>query len=171
MNVVPAHAPDTLPIIFERGLVGVYHDWCESFGTYPRTYDLLHADHLFSRLKNRLECRLFYNLVYIFSMLTHDLDLELTNLNSLRITTLAEAYFLDHCHIASHFFCRCKHPVSIVVEMDRILRPGGWMIIRDKVEILKPLEDILRSLQWKIVMTFAQDKEGILCAQKTMWRP
>ncbi|KAI3669537.1 hypothetical protein L6452_40774 [Arctium lappa] len=44
---------DTLPIIFERGLFGIYHDWCESFSTYPRTYDLLHADHLFSKLKNR----------------------------------------------------------------------------------------------------------------------
>ncbi|KAL4392901.1 hypothetical protein AHAS_Ahas03G0391400 [Arachis hypogaea] len=118
MNVVPVHAPDTLPIIFERGLIGVYHDWCESFGTYPRTYDLLHADHLFSRLKNR-----------------------------------------------------CKQPVSIVVEMDRMLRPGGWSIIRDKVEILNPLEEILRSMKWEIRMTFAQDKEGILCAQKTIWRP
>ncbi|KAL0325741.1 UNVERIFIED_CONTAM: putative methyltransferase PMT28 [Sesamum radiatum] len=118
MNVVPVHAPDTLPIIFERGLVGIYHDWCESFGTYPRSYDLLHADHLFSRLKNR-----------------------------------------------------CKQPIVIVVEMDRILRPGGWAIVRDKVEILNPLEEILRSLHWEIRMTFAQDKEGILCAQKTMWRP
>ncbi|KAK9748406.1 hypothetical protein RND81_02G054900 [Saponaria officinalis] len=54
MNVVPVHAPNTLPYIYERGLFGVYHDWCESFGTYPRSYDLLHADHLFSRLKNRL---------------------------------------------------------------------------------------------------------------------
>lgn len=118
MNVVPVHAPDTLPIIFERGLIGTYHDWCESFGTYPRTYDLLHADHLFSRLKNR-----------------------------------------------------CKQPVTIVVEMDRILRPGGWTIIRDKVEILNPLEEILRSMHWEIRMTFAKDKEGLLCAQKTMWRP
>ncbi|RDX95102.1 S-adenosyl-L-methionine-dependent tRNA 4-demethylwyosine synthase, partial [Mucuna pruriens] len=106
MNVVPVHAPDTLPIIFERGFFGVYHDWCESFATYPRTYDLLHADHLFSRLKNR-----------------------------------------------------CKQPVTIVVEMDRILRPGGWTIIRDKVEILNPLEEILKSMQWEIRMTFAQDKE------------
>ncbi|MCI22129.1 putative methyltransferase PMT28-like, partial [Trifolium medium] len=89
-----------------------------SFGTYPRTYDLLHADHLFSRLKNR-----------------------------------------------------CKQPVSIVVEMDRILRPGGLTIIRDKVEILNPLEEILRSLHWEIRMTFYQEKEGIICAQKTTWRP
>ncbi|GMN35518.1 hypothetical protein TIFTF001_005338 [Ficus carica] len=118
MNVVPVHAPDTLPIIFERGLVGTYHDWCEPFSTYPRSYDLLHADHLFSRLKNR-----------------------------------------------------CKQPVSIIVEMDRILRPGGWAIIRDKVEILDPLEGILKSLNWDIRLTYAQDKEGILCAQKTMWRP
>ncbi|CAB4265733.1 unnamed protein product [Prunus armeniaca] len=118
MNVVPVHTPDTLPFIFERGLVGTYHDWCESFGTYPRSYDLLHVDHLFSRLKNR-----------------------------------------------------CKQPVSIVVEMDRLLRPGGWTIIREKVEILEPLEGILKSLHWEIRMTYAQGKEGILCAQKTMWRP
>ncbi|KAI9201449.1 hypothetical protein LWI28_023683 [Acer negundo] len=118
MNVVPVHATDTLPIIYERGLLGVYHDWCESFGTYPRSYDLLHADHLFSRLKNR-----------------------------------------------------CKQPVSIVVEMDRILRPRGWAVIRDKVEILEPLEGILRSLHWEIRMTYVQNKEGIMCAQKTLWRP
>lgn len=52
-NVVNVDAADTLPIIYERGLIGIYHDWCESFSTYPRTYDLLHADHLFSNLKTR----------------------------------------------------------------------------------------------------------------------
>lgn len=118
MNVVPVYAPNTLPIIFERGLVGIYHDWCESFGTYPRSYDLLHADHLFSRLKNR-----------------------------------------------------CRRAASIVVEMDRIIRPGGWAIIRDKAAILKSLEEIFKSLHWEIRMTFVQNKEGILCVQKTMWRP
>ncbi|MQL83813.1 hypothetical protein Taro_016315 [Colocasia esculenta] len=118
MNVVPVHAPNTLPVIFERGLLGIYHDWCEPFSTYPRSYDLLHADHLFARLKNR-----------------------------------------------------CKQPVSIVVEMDRILRPGGWVIIRDKSEILDSLEEIMRTLHWEIRMTYNQAKEGIVCAQKTAWRP
>ena len=61
--------------------------------------------------------------------------------------------------------------MGIVVEMDRILRPGGWVIVRDKVIILDPLEGILRSLKWDIRMTFAKDKEGILVAQKTSWRP
>ncbi|KAG6767871.1 hypothetical protein POTOM_026760 [Populus tomentosa] len=54
-NVVNTDSPDTLPIIYERGLFGIYHDWCESFSTYPRTYDLLHADHLFSKLKKRCQ--------------------------------------------------------------------------------------------------------------------
>jgi hypothetical protein len=52
-------APDTLPIIYERGLFGIYHDWCESFSTYPRTYDLLHADKLFSKIKERYEWKHF----------------------------------------------------------------------------------------------------------------
>ncbi|XP_026659777.2 probable methyltransferase PMT28 isoform X2 [Phoenix dactylifera] len=65
----------------------------------------------------------------------------------------------------------CKQPVVIVVEMDRILRPGGWAIIRDKLEILNPLETILKSLHWEIMMTYAKDKEGIIIAQKTTWRP
>lgn len=53
MNVVNIDAPDTLPVIYERGLFGIYHDWCESFSTYPRSYDLIHADQLFSKLKAR----------------------------------------------------------------------------------------------------------------------
>lgn len=117
MNVVPIDAPNTLPVIYERGLFGIYHDWCESFSTYPRTYDLLHADHLFSKLKKR--CSL----------------------------------------------------VSVMAEVDRILRPGGSIIFRDTVETLNELENMIKSLQWQIRMTYSQDKEGILCAQKTMWRP
>ncbi|KAL5673459.1 hypothetical protein ACJX0J_017765, partial [Zea mays] len=50
MNVVPVDQPDTLHIIFNRGLIGVYHDWCESFNTYPRTYDLIHMSYLLGPL-------------------------------------------------------------------------------------------------------------------------
>ena len=53
MNVVPIDVPDTLSIILDRGLIGMYHDWCESFNTYPRTYDLLHASFLFKHLEQR----------------------------------------------------------------------------------------------------------------------
>ncbi|GMP78341.1 hypothetical protein CsSME_00034292 [Camellia sinensis var. sinensis] len=49
MNVVPTDAKiNTLGIIYERGLIGTYMNWCEPFSTYPRTYDLIHANGLFS---------------------------------------------------------------------------------------------------------------------------
>ncbi|XP_054810252.1 probable methyltransferase PMT5 [Prosopis cineraria] len=50
MNVVPASASNVLPLILDRGFAGVIHDWCEPFPTYPRTYDLLHANGLLSHL-------------------------------------------------------------------------------------------------------------------------
>lgn len=53
MNVVPVSGPDTLPVIFDRGLIGIYHDWCESLNTYPRSYDLLHSSFLFGNLTQR----------------------------------------------------------------------------------------------------------------------
>ncbi|KAL8477503.1 hypothetical protein ACS0TY_029700 [Phlomoides rotata] len=117
MNVVSIDAPDTLPIIYERGLFGIYHDWCESFSTYPRSYDLLHADHIFSRIKKK-------------------------------------------CNF-----------MALVAEVDRILRPEGKIIVRDTSDIINELEGIFKSMQWSIRMTFSKDKEGLLCVQKTMWRP
>ncbi|XP_021734582.1 probable methyltransferase PMT26 [Chenopodium quinoa] len=117
MNVVTVDSPDTLPIIYERGLFGIYHDWCESFNTYPRSYDLLHADHLFSKINKKCNMR------------------------------------------------------ALVVEVDRILRPEGKIIVRDNVETINELETMLRSMHWEIRMTYSKDKEGLLCAQKTNWRP
>ncbi|KAL1071089.1 hypothetical protein V6Z11_D11G066300 [Gossypium hirsutum] len=117
MNVIPVDSPDTLPIIYERGLFGIYHDWCESFSTYPRSYDLLHADHIFSRVKKR-------------------------------------------CNF-----------VAVVAEVDRILRPGGKLIARDDVETITKLENMVRSMHWEVRLSYSKDKEGLLCVQKSMWRP
>ncbi|MBA0685686.1 hypothetical protein Goari_013337 [Gossypium aridum] len=117
MNVIPVDSPDTLPIIYERGLFGIYHDWCESFSTYPRSYDLLHADHIFSRVKKR-------------------------------------------CNF-----------VAVVAEVDRILRPGGKLIARDDVETIAELENMVRSMHWEVRLSYSKDKEGLLCVQKSMWRP
>ncbi|KAJ0043063.1 hypothetical protein Pint_17396 [Pistacia integerrima] len=56
MNVVPVEAKlNTLGVIYERGLIGTYQNWCEAMSTYPRTYDLIHADSVFSLYKNRCE--------------------------------------------------------------------------------------------------------------------
>ncbi|KAF3433358.1 hypothetical protein FNV43_RR24460 [Rhamnella rubrinervis] len=113
MNVVPVDMPDTLSIIFDRGLIGIYHDWCESLNTYPRTYDLLHSSFLFRNLSQRCEVEV------------------------------------------------------VVVEMDRILRPGGYVVIQDTEEMIKKLRPILRSLQWSL--TLHQDRS--LVGKKGFWRP
>ncbi|KAI4312854.1 hypothetical protein MLD38_037644 [Melastoma candidum] len=58
MNVVPANADhDTLGVIYERGFIGTYHDWCEAFSTYPRTYDLIHAGGVFSIYQDRCDIK------------------------------------------------------------------------------------------------------------------
>ncbi|KAF8658126.1 hypothetical protein HU200_059593 [Digitaria exilis] len=117
MNVVTIDSPDTLPVIYERGLLGMYHDWCESFSTYPRSYDLVHADHLFSNLKSR--CKL----------------------------------------------------LPVMVEVDRILRPGGKLIVRDDMATVEEVQSVARSLHWEVRMTVSEQGEGLLCVGKTMWRP
>ncbi|KAK6922796.1 putative S-adenosyl-L-methionine-dependent methyltransferase [Dillenia turbinata] len=117
MNVVTIDSPDTLPIIYERGLFGMYHDWCESFSTYPRSYDLLHADHLFSQIKKK-------------------------------------------CNM-----------VALVAEVDRILRPEGKLIVRDNAEIITELENMFKSMHWQVRLTYSKDNQGLLCVQKSMWRP
>uniref|UniRef100_A0A0D9WLA5 Methyltransferase n=1 Tax=Leersia perrieri TaxID=77586 RepID=A0A0D9WLA5_9ORYZ len=56
MNVVPTAAiANTLGVIYERGLIGTYQDWCEAMSTYPRSYDLIHAYSLFTMYKDRCE--------------------------------------------------------------------------------------------------------------------
>ncbi|CAA3008624.1 probable methyltransferase PMT18 [Olea europaea subsp. europaea] len=56
MNVVPTNSDvDTLGLIYERGFIGTYQDWCEAFSTYPRTYDLIHAGGVFSLYQDRCD--------------------------------------------------------------------------------------------------------------------
>ncbi|XP_055831975.1 probable methyltransferase PMT15 [Solanum dulcamara] len=56
MNIVPVEAKvNTLGVIYERGLIGTYQSWCEAMSTYPRTYDLIHADSVFTLYENRCE--------------------------------------------------------------------------------------------------------------------
>lgn len=152
MNVVSVDAADTLPIIYERGLFGIYHDWCESFSTYPRTYDLLHADHLFSKVKTR--CVQLLSFSFIISIIL------------VRIKrNLYFSGFVNPC-----WFFRCNL-VAVVAEVDRILRPEGKLIVRDTVDVISELENMVRSMQWEVRMTYSKDNEGLLCVQKSKWRP
>lgn len=95
MNVAPVNASAKLKIIYDRGLIGTVHDWCESFSTYPRTYDLLHAWAVFSEIEER--------------------------------------------------GCSAE---DLLIEMDRILRPDGFVIIRDKPSVTNYIRKFLTALRW-----------------------
>jgi hypothetical protein len=66
--------------------------------------------------------------------------------------------------------CRCNI-VAVVAEVDRILRPEGKLIVRDNVETVNELENMLKSMHWEVRLTYSKDSEGLLCVQKSMWRP
>ncbi|KAH9775663.1 putative methyltransferase PMT2 [Citrus sinensis] len=120
MNVMPTIAEkDTLGVIYERGLIGIYHDWCEAFSTYPRTYDLIHANGVFTLYKDK---------------------------------------------------CNAE---DILLEMDRILRPEGAVIIRDQADVLVKVRKIVGGMRWNTKIIDHEDgplvTEKILFAVKRYW--
>lgn len=122
MNVVPISMNNTLEAIYGRGLIGAFHDWCEPFSTYPRSYDLLHADHLFSHYNKHKE-----------GCLVED----------------------------------------IMLEMDRVLRPQGFVIIRDEEPIISRIKDIAASFLWEVASHLLENEqkqmETVLICQKKFW--
>ncbi|MED6207965.1 hypothetical protein PIB30_040482 [Stylosanthes scabra] len=112
MNVVPVDAKgninnnnNSLGIIFERGLIGTYMDWCEAFSTYPRTYDLIHASGIFSMYK-------------------------------------------DKCDIG-----------DILIEMHRIVRPKGALIIRDDRDIIMRVKETTDEMRWNGTLVLSEDND------------
>jgi hypothetical protein len=61
--------------------------------------------------------------------------------------------------------------MAVVAEVDRILRPEGKLIVRDNVETIREVENMAKSLQWEIRLIYSNGNEGLLCVQKTFWRP
>ncbi|XP_031502780.1 probable methyltransferase PMT21 [Nymphaea colorata] len=118
MNVVSSYGTKNLGVVYDRGLIGVYHDWCEPFSTYPRTYDLLHLDGLFTAESHR---------------------------------------------------CDIKY---VLLEMDRILRPNGYVLIREASHIVEAISPITKALRWgcqKRETESSKGKEKLLVCQKKLW--
>ncbi|KAJ7540990.1 hypothetical protein O6H91_10G039900 [Diphasiastrum complanatum] len=126
MNVVPSTNANTLKIVYDRGLIGTSHDWCEAFSTYPRTFDLIHAWTIFSDIEER------------------------------------------GCSLE-----------DLLLEIDRILRPMGIVIIRDKPSVISQIRRYLPALHWdkwsKEVAAELDEgthsEEKILLARKQLWQP
>ncbi|KAL1330493.1 hypothetical protein HN51_047728 [Arachis hypogaea] len=122
MNVVPAIMKNTLSGIYDRGLIGTFHDWCEPFSSYPRTYDLLHANYLFSQYK-----------------------------------TQGEGCLLE----------------DIMLEMDRLIRPLGSVIIRDEEYIVSRIQELAPKFLWDVESHMLENKEKkmerVLICRKKFW--
>ncbi|KAI3502514.1 hypothetical protein L1887_30625 [Cichorium endivia] len=113
MNVVPIRAQNSLPLILDQGFAGVLHDWCEPFPTYPRTYDMLHANGL------------------------------LSNLISNGCST-----------------------TNLLLEMDRILRPEGWVVLSDKMGPIEDARTIATQIRWEarvIDLENGSDQRLLVC--------
>nr|GLL47506.1 probable methyltransferase PMT7 [Ipomoea trifida] len=122
MNVVPVTMNNTLSAIYDRGLVGTFHDWCEPFSTYPRSYDLLHANHIFSHYTN----------------------------------------YEEGCLLE-----------DIMLEMDRMIRPQGFIIIRDEEAVVSRIKDLAPKFLWDAQLHFLEDNkrkmEQVLICRKKFW--
>ncbi|XP_047325822.1 probable pectin methyltransferase QUA2 [Impatiens glandulifera] len=121
MNVVPTSGPSNLPLILDRGFVGVLHDWCDPFPTYPRTYDMVHAQGL------------------------------------LTVETSQQQ--------------RCSS-LDIFMEMDRLLRPEGWVIMRDTTGLIESARALATKLKWdaRVVDIDSNGEEKLLVCQKPFFR-
>ncbi|XP_078440663.1 putative methyltransferase PMT3 [Wolffia australiana] len=123
MNVIPEDQEHYLPVIYDRGLIGSVHDWCEAYSTYPRTYDLLHAWEVVTEVGKK----------------------------------------------------GCS-PEDLLLEMDRILRPTGFALFRDRRPAIDFVKRRLKALRWRLVAAvdsaanadLAAD-ELVLVIQKTVW--
>ncbi|KAJ4814046.1 S-adenosyl-L-methionine-dependent methyltransferases superfamily protein [Rhynchospora pubera] len=117
MNVVPTIGENYLPLIFDRGFIGVQHNWCEAFPTFPRTYDMVHASGFLS---------------------------------------------LKH---------RCS-TLDIFSEVDRILRPEGWIILHDKAPLIEAVRSITILLKWdaRLMDVDSNSDEKLLVCQKPFFR-
>ncbi|CAA0840767.1 Probable pectin methyltransferase QUA2 [Striga hermonthica] len=121
MNVVPIKGLNTLPLLHDRGFVGVLHDWCEPFPTYPRTYDLVHAEGLLSlEFDDKPRCQM----------------------------------------------------LDLFAEVDRILRPEGWLILKDGTRLIEYARSLTTHLKWdaRVVEIESNSDERLLICQKPFFK-
>lgn len=57
--------------------------------------------------------------------------------------------------------------IDVTVEMDRMLRPGGWVLIQDTRDMIDKLSPVLQSLHWSLTLSGDQ----FLVGKKGFWRP
>lgn len=80
--------------------------------------------------------------------------------------------YRDICIIQWLCYCRCNME-DILLEMDRILRPEGAVIVRDQVEVLIKVKKLASGMRWDTKMADHEDgphvTEKVLYAVKQYW--
>jgi len=66
--------------------------------------------------------------------------------------------------------CRCDAPL-LFLELDRILRPGGHLLFRERRKDSSLITRLAASLHWELKKSFNQSGEELHVYQKTFWRP
>eukprot|EP00195_Chlamydomonas_chlamydogama_P007336 CAMPEP_0202902778 /NCGR_PEP_ID=MMETSP1392-20130828/17045_1 /ASSEMBLY_ACC=CAM_ASM_000868 /TAXON_ID=225041 /ORGANISM="Chlamydomonas chlamydogama, Strain SAG 11-48b" /LENGTH=525 /DNA_ID=CAMNT_0049589585 /DNA_START=84 /DNA_END=1661 /DNA_ORIENTATION=+ len=93
-NYVTTEGADLLPHVFAKGLIGMYHDWCYMFPSYPRAFDLI--------------------------------------------------------HIRSYMHERSSCLVQFMLEVDRLLRPGGYVVFSGPGLAAKMSGEVVEPLGWEV---------------------
>lgn len=87
------------------------------------------------------------------------------------LTRKSKLYVIYFCYVLC-VFVRCDLTL-ILLEMDRILRPEGTVVLRDNVETLTKVERIVKGMKWKSQLVDHEkgpnNPEKILVAVKSYW--
>lgn len=66
--------------------------------------------------------------------------------------------------------CNIAH---IVLEMDRILRPGGWVLVRESNAIVRRVQRLAKSFRWRTQILDTENwkycKDKLLSCHKLLW--
>lgn len=61
-------------------------------------------------------------------------------------------------------------PEDLLIEMDRILRPKGFIIVHDKRSVVEYIKKYLPALHWEAVTIYdVDDDDTVIIIQKKMW--
>eukprot|EP01018_Ginkgo_biloba_P006206 Gb_33593 [translate_table: standard] len=150
MNVIPTASSNTLPLILDRGFVGVLHNWhLQDAPTFQAAIWLSSRSWLLSSSNFMVPqvpwCEAFPTYPRTYDML-HAVDL-----------LSQELYSHDQCGMADLF-----------LEMDRILRPEGWVVLRDKVQLIEEARAITAQMRWdaRVVELEGDNEQRLLVCQK-----
>ena len=174
MNIVSEEGPNTLKLVYDRGLIGSIHDWYVMevhwvyFYTYIYTsFSSIHKNpHSFLRA---LKVFLF------FFVLSQSISHWFNRCEA--YSTYPRTYDLLHAWtVFSDIEKKGCSGEDLLIEMDRILRPTGFIIIRDKQHVIDFVKKYLTALHWEAVTTVDAstelDQDGdevVFVVQKKLW--